>query len=43
LEPWLDDNKKKMKDKWAKKGKEMKLILKHLAIGDYEPFKFFHT
>jgi hypothetical protein len=42
LEPWLDDN-KKLKDKWDNKGKEMKMILEHMAIGDYERFKFFHT
>jgi hypothetical protein len=26
-----------------KKGKEVKMILKHMTIRDYERFKFFHT
>jgi hypothetical protein len=43
LEPWLDDDKKKLRDNWVKKGKEVKTILKHMAIGDYEQFKFFHA
>jgi hypothetical protein len=43
LEPWLDDNKKKLKDKWDNKEKEMKMILKNIAIGNYKQFKFFHT
>jgi hypothetical protein len=43
LEPWFDDDKKKLKDNWVNKGKEVKMILKHMAIGDYEQFKFFHT
>jgi hypothetical protein len=43
LEPWLDDDKKKLKDNWVNKGKEVKKILKHMAIRDYERFKFFHT
>jgi CCR4-NOT transcriptional regulation complex NOT5 subunit len=43
LEPWLDDNKKKLKDKWANKVNEMKMILKHMEIGNYKQFKFFHT
>jgi hypothetical protein len=25
------------------KGKEVKMILKHMEIGNYEQFKFFHT
>jgi hypothetical protein len=43
LEPWLDDDKKKLKDIWVNKGKEVKAILKHMAIRDYERFMFFHT
>jgi hypothetical protein len=34
LEPWLDDDKKKFKDNWVNKGKEVKKILKHMAIRD---------
>jgi hypothetical protein len=43
LEPWLDDDKNKLKDNWVNKDKEVKMILKHMAIRDYEQFKFFHT
>jgi hypothetical protein len=43
LEPWLDDNKKKLKDKWANKVNEMMMILKHMEIGNYKQLKFFHT
>jgi hypothetical protein len=34
LEPCLDDDKKKLRDNWVNKGKEVKMILKHMAIGD---------
>jgi hypothetical protein len=30
LEPWLDDDKKKLKDNWVNKCKEAKTILKHM-------------
>jgi hypothetical protein len=43
LKPWIDDDKKKLKDNWVNKGKEVKTILKHMTIRDYERFKFFHT
>jgi hypothetical protein len=43
LEPRLADDKKKLRDNYINKGKEVKMILKDLAIGDYEQFKFFHA
>jgi hypothetical protein len=43
LEPWLDDDKKKLRDNGVNKGKGVKMILKHMAIGDYKQFKFFHA
>jgi hypothetical protein len=38
LEPWLDDNKKRLKDKEQQR-QQVKMILKHMAIGDYKQFK----
>jgi hypothetical protein len=38
LEPWLDDNKKRLKDKEPQR-QQVKMIPKHMAIGDYKQFK----
>jgi hypothetical protein len=36
LEPWLDDDKKKLKDNWATMQRRVKMIFKHMAVGNYE-------